>query len=283
MNRANFPKIFLISSLLVLSVLSVSSLAEGVPSGKEYIIGAEDVLEIQVWGHDDLHRTVEVSQEGAFTFPLIGKIYAAGLSVFELEKLLRERLADGYLVKPNVTVGLEKYGSKKVFILGEVKKPGPYLIKGKMHLLALISEAGGLTEDAGRKVTITRPGPPGDMDGPGSSDKAGENLVITLDLDQLAAGNSSDRSFVAPGDTVHVNRAPRFFVTGEVKKPGAFKWENGLTVCKAIAMAGGPTIKGAPNRTKIQRAENGSEREFRPKMCDPVMPDDIVKVPVSYF
>jgi len=185
-------------------------------------------------------------------------------------------LADGYLVKPCVTVGLEKYGSKKVFILGEVKKPGPHLLKGKIHLLALIAEAGGLTEDAGRKVTITRPGPP--------SDKAGENLVIiTLDLDQLTAGNGSERSFVAPGDSVHVNRAPRFFVTGEVKKPGTFKWENGLTVCKAIAMAGGPTIKAAPNRTKIQRAENGSEREFRPKMCDPVMPDDIVKVPVSYF
>lgn len=283
MNRANCPKIFLISSLLVLSVLSLSSLAGEVPSGKEYIIGAEDVLEIQVWGQDDLHRTVEVSQEGAFSFPLIGKIDAVGLSVFELENLLRERLADGYLVKPYVTVGLEKYGSKKVFILGDVKNPGPYLIKGKIDLLALISEAGGLTEDAGQKVTITRPGPPENMDGPGPLNKAGENRVIILDLDQFTAGDSNDRFFVAPGDSIYVSRAPRFFVTGEVKKPGEFKWENGLTVRKAIAMAGGPTIKGAPNRTQIQRAENGSEREFRPKICDPVMPDDIVKVPVSYF
>lgn len=283
MNRANCPKIFLISSLLLLSVLSLSSLAGEVPSGKEYIIGAEDVLEIQVWGHDDLHRTVEVSQEGSFTFPLIGKIDAVGLSVFELENLLMERLADGYLVKPCVTVGLEKYGSKKVFILGEVEKPGPYLLKGRIDLLALISEAGGLTEDAGQKVTVTRSGLPENMNGPGPSEKAEENQVIILDLDQLNAGDSNERYFVAPGDSVHVSRASRFFVTGEVKNPGEFKWEKGLTVRQAIAMAGGPTIKGAPNRTQIQRNDNGSELEFRPKMCDPVMPDDIVKVPLSYF
>src|SRR4030067_3475028 len=71
-------------------------------SGKEYVVGSEDVLEIQVWGNDDLQRTVEISQEGAFTFPLIGKIHAAGLSVFELEKLLKKLLADGYLREPQV-------------------------------------------------------------------------------------------------------------------------------------------------------------------------------------
>jgi len=107
-------------------------------SGKDYIIGPEDVLDIQVWGNDDLKRTVEVSQEGAFTFPLVDKVYAKGLTVFELEQQLKKRLADGYLKDPQVTISVSKYNHRKVIILGEIKKPGSYVIKGRTHVLALI-------------------------------------------------------------------------------------------------------------------------------------------------
>ncbi len=75
-------------------------------SNKEYVIGPDDVLEIQVWDNEDLHRTVEVSQEGAFTFPLIWKVNADGLSVFEIENLIKNRLANGYIVAPHITVNV---------------------------------------------------------------------------------------------------------------------------------------------------------------------------------
>jgi polysaccharide export outer membrane protein len=130
--------------MLFFSISSTLSSAESLPN-KDYIIGPEDVLDIQVWGNDDMHRVVEVSKEGAFTFPLIDKVQAAGLSVFEIENVLKKRLAEGYFVSPQVTITVSKYKSQKVILLGEVKKPGSYIIKGNTHILELISEAEGLT------------------------------------------------------------------------------------------------------------------------------------------
>ena len=108
---------------------------------KEYTVGPDDMLVIQIWDIEDLDRTVEVSQEGSFAFPLIGKVSAEGLTVFELENLVRARLADGFISDPQVTIGMSKYQSRKVFLLGEVKNPGSYVLKRKTHILELISEA----------------------------------------------------------------------------------------------------------------------------------------------
>jgi polysaccharide export outer membrane protein len=247
---------------------------------KEYVIGVEDVLDIQVWNNDDLHRTVEVSQEGAFTFPLIGKVMASGLSVFELEKHLKDRLAGGgFLVDPQMTVSVTKYESQKIILLGEVKRPGSYTIKGKTHILEIISAAGGLTEMASHTIAILRPGS-GKKANPKTSK---ECIMIEADLDRMTEESSDERFFVVAGDSVFVSKAPPIFVTGEITKPGEYRWEKGLTVHQAISAAGGPTKRGAINRTKIIRNENGEEREFRPALSDVILPNDIIKVPESYF
>lgn len=273
--------LFLFCLMLFFSISSTLSSAEESLPNKEYIIGAEDLLEIQVWGNDDLHRTVEVSKEGAFTFPLIGKVHAAKLSVFELEQRLKERLADGYLAEPQVTVTVSKYKSQKVIVLGEVRKPGSYVIKGKTHILEIISSAEGLTDKAGRIVTIVRPQSPPRNEG--LTGKNTESKTIVVDLDQVTGGGSDDRFFVIDGDSIHVSKCPPIFVTGEVNKPGEYKWENRLTVHQAISCAGGPTKKGALNRTRIIRSENGQEKKFKPGLSDTVKPYDIINVPESYF
>jgi polysaccharide biosynthesis/export protein len=253
-------------------------------SGKEYIIGPEDVLDIQVWGNDDLKRTVEVSQEGAFTFPLIDKVYAKGLTVFELEQQLKKRLAEGYLKDPQVSITVSKYKNKKVIILGEVRKPGSYVIKGRTHILEFISEAEGLTDRAGSIITIVRPqlSPGNDNSSPLPEDAKGSK-TIEVNLDNMTAGASDDSFFVQEGDSIYISKAPPIFVTGEVNKPGEFKWEKHLSVHHAISLAGGPTRKGALNRVKIYRSENGKEKRFKPSLSDEVMPYDIVQVPESYF
>jgi polysaccharide export outer membrane protein len=273
---------FLVFCCLVVLNPAARSFAEDVPN-KDYVIGAEDVLDIQVWGNDDLHRSVEVSREGAFTFPLIGKVKAAGLSVFELEKHMRERLADGYLIDPHVTVTVSTYKSQKVFVLGEVKKPGSYVIKGRTDILKIISEAEGLTEEAGRTVTVTRQKPSQKDGSPKTSGQGKDDTATVVDLDQMQAGSPDDNYYVFNGDSVFVSKAPRIYVTGEVIKPGAFKWEKGLTVHQAVSLAGGPTSKGAVERSRIVRTVNGHEKEIKPGLNDLVMPDDIVKVPQSYF
>lgn len=263
-----------------LSLLPFNPAAQGLPD-KEYVIGPEDILEIQVWRNDDLHRTVEVSKEGAFTFPLIGKVQAAGLSVFKLEQHLKERLAEGYLIEPQVTVSVSGYKSQKIIVLGEVKKPGSYVIKGKTPILEIISDAEGLTDRAGRIVTIVRP-----LSSPKNETLTGENTeskTIVVDLDQIPDNSTDDRFFVINGDSIYVNKAPPVFVTGEVNKPGEFKWEKGLTVHQVISLAGGSTKRGALNRTKIVRSENGQEKKFKPNLSDTVKPYDIINVPESYF
>lgn len=253
-------------------------------SGKEYIIGPEDVLDIQVWGNDDLKRTVEVSQEGAFTFPLIDKVYAKGLTVFELEQLLKERLADGYLKEPQVNVTVSKYKNKKVVLLGEVRKPGTYVIKGRTHILELISEAEGLTDRAGSIITIVRPQlSPRNYNSSPLSENVQGSKTVEVDLDNMATGASDDSFFVQEGDSIYVSKAPPIFVTGEVNKPGEFKWEKHLTGHHAISLAGGPTRKGALNRVKIYRTENGKEKTFKADLDEMIMPYDIIQVPESYF
>lgn len=253
-------------------------------SDKEYIIGPEDVLNIQVWGNDDLKRTVEVSQEGAFTFPLIGKVHAAGLTVFAIEQYMKNRLAEGYLKDPQVSIIVSEYKNKKVVILGEVKKPGSYIIKGRTHILKLISEADGFTDGAGSIITIVRLqlSSRNDNSAPLPEDDKGSK-TIEVDLDDMAAGASCDSFFVQEGDSIYVSKAPPIFVTGEVNKPGEFKWGKRLTVHHAISLAGGPTRKGALNRVEIYRSENGKEKRFKPSLSDEVMPYDIIQVPESYF
>ena len=156
--KVSFSRATCLALLLAVPLLLV---AVPVPaeneSDKIYVIGPGDMLEIQVWDHEDLHRKVEVSQQGTFSFPLIGNVDARGLSLFELENSITQRLAGGYLVRPQVNISVLEYRSQRVFLFGEVKKPGTYVVKGGLQLVELLSQAGGLTENAGTKVTIVRP------------------------------------------------------------------------------------------------------------------------------
>ena len=254
-------------------------------SNNEYTIGPEDILEIQVWDNEDLNRIVEVSQEGTFTFHLIDKVHADGLSIFELENLIEKRLADGYILDPQVTVSINEYHSRKVFLLGEVQKPGSYILKRKTHILELISEAGGFTSMAGQTIKIVRPKSQKQSEGHVSPAEDKENeIIITLDIGKFSANSAHGTFFVKSGDSVYVNPTPRIYVIGAVEKPGAIKWKKSLTVRQAISSAGGSTQMAALKRTKIIRInKNGKENEITARMDDLVTPDDIIKVPERMF
>jgi len=157
------------------------------PHGKDvnYMIGPDDLLQIQVWDHPDLERKVFVSRNGTFTFPFIGEVHAAGLSVEAVEQEIVRRLDKGYIVNPQVT------------------------------------------------VTVDEP------------------------------------------------KVKYFYVFGEVENPGKYEWEKGITVLQAIATAGGLTEKAAVRRTKVVREQGGGQ--VKVKMTDPVLPDDTVMVPESFF
>jgi polysaccharide export outer membrane protein len=130
--------------------------APGVNMPSEYTIGADDVLSIIFWRDKELTADVTVRPDGKISLPLLNEVQATGLT----PALLRERIVEEskkYVEDPNVTVVVKEIRSRKVFITGEVKKPGPYLLTGSTTVLQMISIAGGLADYAKTdKISIVR-------------------------------------------------------------------------------------------------------------------------------
>jgi polysaccharide biosynthesis/export protein len=145
----NLKRYWSLLSILTIGFLWVSPCVIQAQNQRDYLLGAEDVIDITVWGHDDLKRVIPISLEGIITFPLIGEVKAAGRSTQELEREMAARLGDGYLVRPQITISVKEYNSQKVFVMGEVNKPGTYPVTKENNLVYLLSQAGGATKEAG--------------------------------------------------------------------------------------------------------------------------------------
>lgn len=251
------------------------------PAGmcEDYTIGSGDTLNINVYGHEDLTKTVQVNDAGNISFPLIGEIPARGLSVTRLSQTVSERLAAGYIINPQVTVVVMDYRSRKASILGKVKDPALYELKGRTTLLELISTAGGLAADAGQYAYVTRK-----VSDRGKPDEHRQE-VIKINLQKLVEeGDSSQNILISDGDSIFISKMEKIYVTGEVKSARAYPYEEGLTVIKALTNAGGFTDKAAANGVRIIRQENGEEQVLRKvRMDDLVAPEDVIVVPERFF
>lgn len=158
----------------------------------EYILGPGDRVEIMVYRHDDLKRTIPIDPSGKITYPMIGDIQAGGLSIFQFRDNLRDRLAE-YIVNPQVSVSVTAVQSQKVYVIGEVTKPGVLSLNKPMSAIEAISEAGGFTLDAkDQSVMVIR----------GNRDKP---QLIKLDLeDALKKGDITQNIQLRSGDIVYV-------------------------------------------------------------------------------
>lgn len=243
--------------------------------GQDYVVGDGDLLRIMVYDHPDLTTTARIGGEGTIIFPLIGQVKVSGLTVSQVSKKLADLLSDGFIVSPQVSVFIEEYRSQKATIMGQVNKPGLYELKGYTTFLEVLSKAGDLAKDAGDKAVIKRKSDSGDK----------KEKTITIDLKRLIElGDTSQDIPILDGDSIYVIKAGVFYITGEVKKPDAYKFEEGTTVLKAITMAGGFTDKASTGRVKIIRKVKGKEEVIeRVKMDEPVAPDDVIVVPESFF
>jgi polysaccharide export outer membrane protein len=244
-------------------------------SADDYIVGEEDVLKITVYNYPDMTTTERVSGEGIITLPLVGDIKVAGMTTDRVAKTIAEKLADGFIVNPNVSVFVVEFRSKKAIIMGYVNKPGIYMLSGNTTFLELISLAGGLSKDAGYKATIKRK----------LSGSTGGEGIITVDLKKLVEqGDTALNIFLMDGDSVFIAKAGVFYLTGEVKSPAAYKYEEGLTVIKAVTMAGGFTDKASESRIRIIRKIDKNEKViYKADMNEPIFPDDVIIVPESFF
>ena len=268
---------------------AVSYVAHIQAKKRNYEIGPQDVLKISVWDNPDLIRDVTVSEDGNFSYPLIGNVHANGLTVSQLEEKIRSRLAGRFIVDPQVTITIEQYKSKHFFVLGEVARggskgggPGTYPLIGRMTLLDALSVAGGISDQASDEIVIIRPKKK--RKGPTTLNKAEKDEIIKVNLRCLLNGDTSRNILIQPNDTIYIPKAAFFFVYGEVKKPGRYLLHSGMTVLKAITMAGGITEKAAINSTILVReTADGKKKKIKAKMTDPVRPQDIIIVKESFF
>jgi polysaccharide export outer membrane protein len=244
----------------------------------EYSIGEGDLLRITVYDNPDLTTEARVSGEGKITFPLIGEVMISSMTANEAEKKIAGLLNEGYIVRPQVSIFISEYKSRKVTVLGEVAKPGLVVLRGASTLMEVISDAGGITQNAGDTLSIQRKV----IKGGEKKDK--EEVAAIVDLKRLFEdGDVTVNVPVLDGDSIYVPKAAFVYVNGEVKTPGAYKITKGLTVLKSITLAGGFSPKAAEGRVKIIRKADKGEVTLRAKFDDLVMPDDIITVPESWF
>ena len=156
----------------------------------DYRLGPDDVLQITVFREDELYREIRVSSDGNISFPLLGEVKAEGLTPYEFERLLEEKLKK-YLKKPQVTVFIKEYST--ISVTGQVNQPGSFPLKGKLSVLEAIGLAKGFTKIAGQNsVKIMRM-------------KNGEKKTITVKVGDISKkGDKSKDVELERGDIVFV-------------------------------------------------------------------------------
>ena len=273
---------------LVLAALA-AGLAAAAPAAQEtsaeYKIGPKDLLEISVLGVAEINKlVVRVSEEGRITLPLLGEVGGGNLTKFEVEKKLALLAGEKIVIKPQVTVHILEYVSRRVSVVGAVGKPGPYELLGRQTVLSLVSEAGGLTQDAGEEIIVIRQLPGGD------------STALRLSIDGLfVQGDPKLNVALEPGDVINVpvDKPVPIYVFGQVRNPGALQVRRSSlpTLTQAIAQAGGFTDRANKKRVRIRRKDAaGKDLEFtvnvrnilKGKIKDiPLKVNDTVYVPES--
>ena len=263
-------------------LLLVLSAGLSAQSAGDYVIGPQDVLTIQVFDQADLGGKYTVETDGTFSFPLIGRVKAGGMTLRSFEGELKTKLADGYFKNPQVTVGVETYRSQRVFVMGEVRSPGPVPLTGGMTLIEALARAGSTMPTASGELAIVRAKQ--GTNGPVIPGQREDVDVVRASIRDLEGGAMSQNVPLHDGDTIFVPRAESIYVFGQVKNPGAYALvQRDTTVLQALALAGGITENGARNRVKVVRLVNGEKKEIKVKDSDLVRAGDTLIVPEKYF
>ena len=278
MRRALNLAALLLAIALMAPSFAASQTPPPIPAEKDYIIGPEDLLDIQVWGNKDLNQTVFVRPDGRTSLPLVGEIAVAGKSVQQLQDHLTnvyEKTVKGAVV----TVIVKEIRSRPVYFIGGFGKPGVMQLTRDLTLLQAISINGGVLPNADAEKGFLLRG-----------DKR-----IPIDFNRLVQrGDMSQNPKLEPGDSVVVPLADAVYVNGEVKVPGAVKYTGDLTILKALTLVGGLTPLAAPGRVDIVRGNSEKKERIRvdvdKMMRSPdeypdarLQPNDIIFVPQRLF
>jgi polysaccharide biosynthesis/export protein len=219
-----------------------------------------------------------VDTDGSFQYPMLGRVAVGGLRVREVEQMLKTKLEDGYIKRAQVAVDIDQFRSRSIFVVGEVRTPGKYPLTAQMSLIEALAAAGSMTPAASTEVMILRPRDAGSAQAL-TPDQVDQSNVTRVNLADLQLGRLSQNVTLVEGDTIFVPKAEKFFITGQVRSPGAYTYERGLTVLQAISLAGGLTEKGSSRRLKVIRAVKGKKTQQGIDLADAIQPGDTLVIP----
>lgn len=241
---------------------------------QDYVLGPGDTIKISVFQNPDLSLTTRVSENGSITYPLIGAVQVGGLSTSGAEKRIAKALKDGaFLINPQVTVVIDQVHGNQVAVLGQFNRPGRYPLETTQTRLSdLIAQAGGIAS-TGSDVVIF------------AGRRDGKKVWQQIDIGNMFVNNQLDNDFLLQGgDVLFVDRAPMFYIYGEVQRPGSYRVERNMTLVQALASGGGLTARGTQKGVRIKRRdESGKMIEMPAGLDEPVRPEDVVYVRESIF
>ena len=190
--------------VLFASLFIFSAWIDSAKAGEDYHLCPRDILSISVWGVEDLKvEGLEVRDDGKLAFPIVGEMQVTGLSPRELMQTISGAL-NGYVNNPKVTVNVVKYHTTRIYVVGEVAKPGLYELEKQHNLMDGITIAGGYTQDAAKKKVIII-----------SQGGTSKPLEVNL-LEMLKKGDMSKNISLKDGDTVYLTSNGRIDIGRDI-------------------------------------------------------------------
>jgi polysaccharide export outer membrane protein len=227
-----------------------------------------------VFKSPDLSLDARVSEVGTIGYPLIGSVPVSGLTLPAAERKIAQMLKDGgFVLNPQVNILLTQALGNLVSVIGEVNTPGRYSIEAAGgHLSGMLAAAGGIGTNGGDLVIVT-------------GLRNGKPFRREIDIVKMSlSGNSGDDIDLLGGDTLFINRAPLFYIYGQVQKPGQVRLERAMTVMQALASGGGVTGKGTSRGiVRHRRDASGKVKEEGVSLDDDVRDQDVIYVKESLF
>ena len=248
--------------------LALLVLGAGIVCGQEerstYVLGPDDTIVIRVLDVDEIGKEpVRIDMRGNINLPMLGRVKVSGLTPEQVEDLLMQRLK-AFVKEPQVSVGVTEMRSQPVSVFGAVASPGVHQVQGRKTLFEVLSMVGGLRQDAGYSIKITRRKEWGKLPLPDAQqDPSGHFWVGEVKVaDVMNARNPAENILIMPQDTISVPKGEVVYVMGAVKKSGGFVLgeKERVTAMEALTLAEGfgPFAKGG--QTKILRKSSDPEK-----------------------
>ncbi|MES2831798.1 MAG: polysaccharide export protein EpsE [Pseudomonadota bacterium] len=237
------------------------------------LLSAGDMIKVSVFGSPEMTLETRIADGGRISFPLLGEVVIGGLTPSAAERKIAGLLESGkFLRNAQVNILVTLMQSQQVSVLGQVKTPGRYPLDGTSNLADLIALAGGMTTDSSDDVTLIHY-------------RDGIQSKESVNLTEMLRGNIPESSAVVnSGSIVFVERAPRFYIYGEVQKPGSYRLERNMIVLQALSLGGGLTPRGTERGIRIKRRNaKGVLEVIDARQDDIIKVDDVVFVKESLF